>query len=180
MTPFEKVMEKSFAEYSSTAVAYLQFLHPRMRMAGYLGKAPAFVQVAKAPFDVDGYYLDSARFIACEIKETAERKHSLAIISPNKKGSGLQYHQLEALVNAHNAGALAVVVWNNGGDIGIVDGTRLRAAKAAMDTSLKAQAEGYPNTAKGSRSILFGNFTPVTLNGAGVPLWLPPAILGSV
>lgn len=172
-TEFEKTVEKSFAEYLTTGTAYLQFLHPRMRVGGFLGKVPAWIQVAKAPYDVDGYYLSGARYIACEIKENGEHHNSLKIIPPEKKGTGLQYHQLEALVNAHKAGAVACVLWNNGGEVGYLDGSRLAAAKSAMDTSLKAEKEGYPNTAKGSRSIPWGNFKPVKLNGVGVPLWLP-------
>lgn len=172
-TPFEKLMEKSFLEYSSTGVAFLKVLHPRMRVAGKLGNAPAWVQVAKAPFDIDGYYLDNARYIACEVKENGERKVSLPIIGPGKVGTGLQYHQLEALVAVHIARGLACVVWNNAGEIGYLDGTRLKAAKAAIDTSLKAEKEGYPGAKKGSRSILFGNFNPVQVNQTNIPLWLP-------
>lgn len=173
MTNFEKVMEKSFDEYLSSNTAFLQFLFPKMRMAGFLGKSPAFVQTEKAPYDVDGYYLDGGLHIACEIKETAEHHHALSIIAPQKRGSGLQYHQLEALVRAHKAKAVAVVIWNNGGDIGLLDGSRLASAKRAFDESLKAEKQGYPNALKGSRSILWGNFKPLKTNSRGVPLWLP-------
>lgn len=173
MTPFEKVMETSFAEYHTSKTAFLQFLSPRMRMAGYIGNQPGFVQVGKAPYDLDGFYLNGGLYIACEIKENGDRHESMKIIPPKKKGSGLQYHQLEALVYAYEAGAIACVVWNNAGEIGIIDGSRLKAAKSSIDTSLKAEKMGLPNQ-KGLRSILWGNFTPVKTNGKGVPLWLPP------
>jgi hypothetical protein len=192
MTEFEKTMEKSFAEYLSAGTAFLQILWPKMRCVGMGkdGKVPVFVQVAKAPYDIDGYFLannpdsvsrrraglesgPTCRYIACEVKENAKHHTSLAIIPPGKKGTGLQYHQLEALVRVHENNGLACVVWDNAGEIGYLDGSRLRAAKSAMDTSLKAQELGYPNTAKGSRSILWGNFIPVKLNQRGVPLWIP-------
>lgn len=180
MTEFEKVMEKSFAEYTTSKTAYLQFLYPKMRMAGYIGKAPGFVQCAKAPYDIDGYYMDgSARHIACEVKENADHHASLKIIMPEKRGTGLQYHQLEALVRAHESKCLACVVWSNGGEVGYLDGTRLKAAKQSVDASLKAEKMGLPNQ-KGMRSILWGNFTAVRINSKGVPLWLPENVQPTV
>lgn len=173
MTASEKTIASTFAEYHSANTATLLILYPKMRAAGFLGKAPAFVQVSKAPFDVAGFYHGSARFIACEIKENASRKVSLPIIGPDKRGTGLQYHQLEALVEAHKNGGFACVVWDNAGEWGILEGQRLTAAKSAYDASLKAEKQGYPNTHRGSRSILWGEFTPLKLNNKGMPLWLP-------
>lgn len=173
MTPFEKKVELSFIEYSTAKIAFLQFLFPKMRMAGYIGKSPGFVQVAKAPYDVDGYYIGTGRYIACEIKENADHHPSMRLIPPDKDGTGLQYHQLSALVAAHDAGGLAVLLWDNGGEVGILDGTRLAAAKSAIDTSIKAAKEGYPDGVKGLRSVPWGSFQPVKINGSGVPLWLP-------
>lgn len=172
MTDFEKAMEKSFGEYYTVGLARLQFVHPRMKVGGMRGNTPMFVQVAKAPYDLDGYFLKGARYIACEVKENGKHKTSLPIIAPLKKGTGLHYHQLEALVQVHESGGLACVVWDNAGEVGFLDGSRLKAAKAAMDTALKAKAEGYPETARGSRSILWGNFQSVGINGMGAPLWL--------
>lgn len=174
MTPFEKLIERSFVEYSTAKLAVLKFVYPKMRMTGeYIGKAPAFLQVGKGPYDLDGYYTGTGRYIACELKENGERHASMRIIPPDKKGTGLQYHQLQALVEAHEGKAFVCVLWDNAGEIGILDGTRLVAAKAAMDTSLKAQEKGFPDAARGSRSIPWGSFSPVKLNGDGVPLWLP-------
>jgi len=178
MTASEKLIEASFAEYLTAGSATLMILYPRMRAAGFVGKAPAWVQVAKAPFDVAGYYHRTARFIACEIKENKDSHTSLKIIAPEKKGTGLQYHQLEALVAVHNNGGLACVVWDNGGEWGFLDGVRLKHAKTAMDASLKAEKNGYPNASRGSRSILWGNFAPIKFTYGprtrkGVPLWLP-------
>ncbi len=172
MTPFEKTIQKSFDEYA--ARAYLMILHPQMRCVGTRGgKVPLWVQVAKAPFDIAGLYLDNGRYIAVELKENASRHTSLQIIGPGKKGTGLQYHQLEGLVTVHEAGGLALVLWDNAGEVGLIDGPRLKAAKSAYDTALKAAAAGYPNGARGVKSIPWGNFAPVTIGNGGTPLWLP-------
>jgi len=191
MTPSEKMIEASFDDYSSAGIASLFILFPKMRAAGFLGKSPAWVQVAKAPFDVAGYYHGTGRFIACEIKESAEPKVSLPIIGPGKKGTGLQYHQLEALVNVHKNGGLACVVWDNAGGWGYLDGARLKQAKSMYDYSLRAAEKGYPRAPRGSRSILWGEFRPLTVTaalggvlgrqggGKSFPLWLPQSALPS-
>lgn len=173
MTPFERQIEKSFAEYKSSRIACLMFLYPKMRMAGHLKNTPAFVQVAKSPYDISGYYYETGRYIACELKESSGRETSLPMIAPGKRGTGLQYHQLEALVDVHDAGGLACLVWNNGGEIGYLDGSRLKAAKSALDTSIEAERLGLPNATRGQRSILWGNFQLVHELPNGVPLWLP-------
>lgn len=172
MTNSEKLIEKSFDEYRTSGTAQLFIMYPKMRAAGMLRNIPAWIQVAKAPFDVAGYYMKYGRFIGVEIKENADRRTSLKIIPPDKKGTGLQYHQLEALVNVHLAGGLAGVVWDNGGEWLWIDGSRLKAAKARMDQSLRAEKLGYPNE-RGARSIVVGEFAPVKTNGVGIPLWLP-------
>lgn len=173
MTPFEKVMEKSFLEYRTSNTAFLQILYPAMRVGGTLGNMPAYIPVGKAPYDIDGFYFKTARYIACEVKESAKHESTMRVVPPDKKGTGLKYHQLEALVLVHENGGLACVVYNNGGEVGYLDGSRLKAAKAAIDTSLKAEAQGYPDAARGKRSIPWGDFQPVKSTGAGIPLWLP-------
>lgn len=172
MTAFEKLIQKTFDDYANAA--YLMILHPQMKCVGTRdGKVPLWVQVAKAPFDLAGFYLDNGRYIAVELKENAKRHSSLQIIGPGKKGTGLQYHQLEGLVTVHNAGGLAYVLWENAGEVGVVDGARLKAAKTGYDTALRAAAAGYPNGARGVKSIQWGNFKPVKLDQRGHPLWLP-------
>lgn len=172
MTNSEKMIEKSFDEYQSVGIARLMILFPKMRPAGKLGKMPAYVPVAKAPYDVAGYYYNTARFIAAEIKENQEHASSMPIIHPDKKGTGLQYHQLAALVEAHENGAYVTVLWDNGGEWLQIDGIRLKQAKSAYDLSMKAEEKGMPN-AKGVRSIPAGHFSPIKLSINSIPLWLP-------
>lgn len=181
MNQFERLIEKTFQNYRDVKRAGLVFLHPPMRIAGMLGRVPCFVQAGKAPFDVAGMYYDQAgTVIGAELKETREHETSLPIVGPNKKGNGLQYHQLESLVTVHEQGGVALVVWSNGGEIGVLPGEEIALAKLQYDTSLKAEKQGK-SYAKGSRSILWGRFQVVPYGHDDLPLWLPksPACLKS-
>lgn len=174
MTGSEKMVEATFEEYRTAGIATLLFLYPKMRPAGRLGKLPAYIPAGKAPYDVAGYRHGSARMIAVEIKENSEQHTSLQIIGPGKKGTGLQWHQLESLVELHNAGGEAYVLWDNAGEWGILDGVRLKQAHAIYVQSLKAEAKGYPNAkTTGTRSIKWGEFKPVKTDDQGRPLYLP-------
>jgi hypothetical protein len=173
MTESEKTVEKSFDEYRSMGLAELNFVFPRMRPCGKSGTGMLlWVQVAKAPFDVAGYMMEGGKTVACEIKENSERTTAMTIVDAGKKGTGLQYHQLAALVAVHKAGGYACVVWDNGGEWGLLDGQRLTHAKAAFDTAKKAKEEGYPRASRGSFSILWGNFQRISFTPKGVPIWL--------
>lgn len=67
----------------------------------------------KAPFDFYGM-MRGGRFIGMEAKHNDEPKTSLPIVAPKRDGSGLQYHQLQSLVDVANDGGMARIVWNNG------------------------------------------------------------------
>jgi hypothetical protein len=112
--------------------------------------------------------------IGAELKETAKREQSLSIVAPEKKGSGLQYHQLEGLVNLHRAGGIALLVWSNAGEIGVINGPALEGIKIAYDISLKAEAM-KKTVMKGVRSIRWEMFKPVKYGPDTKPLWLPKA-----
>jgi hypothetical protein len=173
MNGFEKLIGNTFQAYRDSRVASLIFLHPAMRVAGMMGRVPCFVQTGKAPFDLAGMYYDAGgTVIAAELKETATHDHSLPIIGPGKKGSGLQYHQLEALVDVHLGGGVALLVYSNAGEIGILRGDALHLALVQYQTSMKTEAAGR-TPAKGSRSILWGLFEPVKYGHKNQPLWLP-------
>jgi penicillin-binding protein-related factor A (putative recombinase) len=173
MNQFEKQIGETFQTYRDAKLANLFFLNPPMRIAGMHGRVPCFVQAGKAPYDVAGFYYDrNATSIGVELKETTEHEHSLSIVGPDKKGSGLQYHQLEALVNLHYQGGIALLVWSNGGEIGWADGNTLVLAKLQYDTSLKAEAM-KKTPAKGSRSIQWAMFRTVKYGLKDMPLWLP-------
>lgn len=175
MNEFEREIGKTFQAYRDARIANMVFLHPPMRAAGQMGKVPCFIQSGKAPFDIGGFFYDkAATVIGVELKQTADHEHSLPIVHPEKKGNGLQYHQLSALVDVHEANGLAVVLWNNGGEIGYLPGNVIQLAKIQYDASLKAERAGKELT-KGSRSILWGHFKLVKPGHEGAPLWLPPS-----
>lgn len=175
MNEFEKEIGKTFQSYRDARIASMVFLNPPMRVAGMMGKAPCFVQSGKAPFDIGGFFYDRfGTVIGAELKQTSTHNHSLSIVGPDKKGDGLQYHQLTALVDVISAGGLALVLWNNGGEIGYLPADALRLAKIQYDTSMKAEKAGK-ELVKGSRSILWGHFKLVKTGHEGMPLWLPPS-----
>ena len=165
---FETTIGKTFAGYEAAGVATLRFLYPSMRCVGMKGRMPVFVPALKAPYDLGGYYHGSGVFVGCELKETRDRHHTLPLIGPGKDGTGLQYHQLESLVNLHAEGGVALLCYDNGGEIGLLGGQALTLAKIALDAALKSR-----NPAKGSKSIPWGRFQPVKLGHNAVPLWLP-------
>jgi hypothetical protein len=165
---FEKTIGKTFEGYEAAGVATLRFLYPSMRCVGTKGPMPVFVPAEKAPYDLGGYYHGSGLCIGCELKETRDREHSLPLVSPGKEGNGLQYHQLEELVQLHQEGGVAILVYNNGGEIGRLGGQALTQAKIGLDAANKSR-----NPAKGAKSIPWGRFQPVKLGHNAVPLWLP-------
>lgn len=173
MNDFEKLIGKTFQGYRDAGIADLVFLHPPMRVMTIIRKVPCYVQAGKAPFDVAGIYYDSCGTgLGVELKETKDHEHSLPIVGPGKKGNGLQYHQLESLVAVHNAGGVALVVYSNGGEIGILPGDTLAVAKLQYDASLKVEQAGK-TPARGARSILWGLFKPIKYGHNDLPLWLP-------
>jgi len=173
MNQFERDIETTFQPYRDANIAGLIFLHPPMRAAGMMGRVPCFIQSGKAPFDVAGIYYDKAgTSIGAELKQTKDHEASLPIVHPKKKGDGLQYHQMSALVDVHKAGGVALVLWNNGGEIGVLTGQDIHLAKVQYDVSMKAEDSGK-TPAKGSRSIPWGRFKLVKYGHKGMPLWLP-------
>lgn len=174
MNHFEKLIDGTFKSYRDTKIASLVFLHAPMRIAGMMRTVPCFIQSGKAPFDVGGFFYDKfGTVIGAELKETQDHETSLPIVGPDKKGNGLQYHQLSALVDVHQAGGLALVLWSNGGEVGVLTGDAIAVAKLQYDTSMKVEAIGK-SFAKGSRSILWGHFKLVKYGVDDKPLWLPP------
>ncbi len=173
MNAFEKLIGSTFQQYRNGKVANMVFLHPPMRVAGMMGRVPCFIQAGKAPFDLAGVYYDRCgTSIGVELKESKDHEYSLPIVGPGKKGNGLQYHQLEALVDVHEAGGVAMLLYSNGGEIGQLGGDQLVLAKVQYDASLKAEAN-KGHVAKGSRSIPWGWFRPVKYGHNDLPLWLP-------
>lgn len=172
---FEKRIGETLQAYRDARVANIIFIHPPMRPVGMMGHVPCFVQSGKAPFDMAGIYYDgTGTGIGVELKESSAHENMLSIVGPDKKGSGIQYHQLAGLVDVHTAGGVALLLWDNGGEVGILDGEQLHLTKVQYDASLKAEA-GKKTPARGSRSILWGRFDLVKQGHKGSLLWLPPS-----
>lgn len=169
---FEKLIGKTFQAYRDAKVAHLVFMHPPMRPAFFHGGVPCFIQSGKAPYDVIGFYYDgTATSIGAELKETKEHESSLPIVGEDKKGNGLQQHQLEGLVNLHEQGGAAFLVWENAGEVGILRGERLSVVNQAFQTARRVEKFGKTPT-KGSKSIPWGWFEQIK-QGVNGPLWLP-------
>lgn len=169
MNEFEKEIAATFQAYRDTRTAHLYILHPPMRIAGFLGHAPCHVLAGKAPYDIAGFYYDGCgTSVGAELKQTAEHENRLPIVPPDSDGSGLQYHQLVGLVGLHKAGGVALLLWNNGGQIGVLRGPELATTLIGYEASLKAK-----QPARGSKSILWGLFRPIKTGVDGRPVWLP-------
>lgn len=132
------------------------------------GRVPCWVQVQKAPYDVMGYYHKTGATIGAELKETRDPKTSLPIVAPGSDSKGLEYHQLEGLVDLHENGGTALLLWSNAGQIGRLDGKDLAAIKDDYDVVLKAR-----NPPRGGKSIPWDRFREVKTGHGGIPLWLP-------
>lgn len=174
MNAFEKQIAQTFETYKTEGIAVLYFLYPPMRPAGRLGPMPCYVPTknGKAPYDVTGYFMGHpAVAIGAELKETRDHDNRLPIVGPDKSGNGLQYHQLTGLVDLYNAGGHAMLLWNNGGQVGRIDGSALATVLLDYDSSLKAEKAGK-EIAKGSRSIVWDRFKKVDET-----YWLPQAPL---
>lgn len=173
MNEFEKQIGLTFQKYRDKKIAHLYFLYPPMRIAGMHGHMPCYIATGKAPYDTAGFYYDKCgSSIGVELKQTKDHEGRLPIVAPKAKGNGLQYHQLEALVTMHKGGGTALLLYNNGGEVGRLTGENLEVIKVTYDASLKAEA-AKKEVAKGSRSIAWAMFEPVAQDDDGDPLWLP-------
>lgn len=116
---FERLIETTFQFYDGRNLARLAMMPVPTRQVGSRNGQPILVRTGAAPFDVYGYLVADGRMVGAELKSTV-RKVSLPIIGPERTGSGLQFHQLDALANLAQAGGIARLVWCNGGGIGVL------------------------------------------------------------
>jgi hypothetical protein len=130
--------------------------------------APLYIPKRKAPFDIYGYrplMMDGkmrAIFVGAELKSTGEHMSRMPIIGPEHRGSGLQYHQLVALALLASNGGEAYLLWDNGGEYGLLDGQALIVAKSLYDTTLRARSDP-----EGRRSIPWERFRVVNFDTVG-------------
>ena len=111
---FEKKLEGTFESLClQEDVAFLAGM-PVPTAPIMVGRRMYRVLKGKAPFDYYGM-VKGGRFIGMEAKHNDEVKKSLPIIGPLKKGTGLQFHQLEALAAVAKNDGIARIAWSNGG-----------------------------------------------------------------
>jgi len=171
---FEKEIERSFEGYSRGHVARLDFMPTPVRQIGMRDGVPMYVRTGKAPFDVYGYRLRDAVMIGAELKANSHPQTSLALVGPEASGSGVQFHQLDALAGLAQAGGMARLVWDNGGEILVLTSAGIVTAWQAFTQALTSERSN--RTAQpGAKSIKPENFTPVdytNLNGIIAVDWL--------
>lgn len=193
---FEQNIERSFAGYAHAEIAYLDRMPVPMTPCGRRGAhgEPLYIPKGKAPFDIYGYapvrvlpwrkeyrfdpkqttlalpvggWGNLPVFVGAELKATNERSNSLPIVHPNGDGSGLEYHQLDALALVARMGGFARVVWDNGGDYGILREDKIVAVHATYEHSLATERQGKGKGARGSRSIPWSLFEPIEYANVG-------------
>ncbi len=156
---FEKLIETSFDGYANAGLANLARMPIPTKVVGQRKGMLIFVQCGKAPFDIYGFTMAEARFIGAELK-AGSRQESMAIVSPNVGGSGLKLHQLDALAEVAQAGGVARLVWDNGGDFGILTNSDIVLARDTFLHALTSESSGR-KPQRGAKSIKWERFTPV-------------------
>ena len=170
---FEKDVSVSMDAYRETKIAFLDFLPPPIRpvvwQKAHKGSAPLFTLVGQAPFDVHGY-LSNGIMIGVELKATQKHHDRIKIVSPVTKGSGVQYHQLDALAHLSRHGGIAGIVWSNGGEVGVMNGQKIVAALNEYEASMKGGGK------RGSKSLEWSAFEEPRYHAFGGAItydWLP-------
>ena len=168
---FEKRIEATFPFYAKAHIARLAAMPLPTRPVGLRDGRPAFTITGKPPFDVYGYLVAGGRMVGAELK-SSQRATRLPIVPPGSKGNGLQFHQLDALAGLAQAGGLARVVWDNGGELGVLLGSEIINVWRVYEHVLKSQASGK-DVAPGARSIEWDKFVQPGSTEIAVPVdWL--------
>jgi hypothetical protein len=110
----------------------------------------------------------SAVFVGAELKTSDEPgRRTLPIVKAGNHGKGVAQHQLEALALVAKMGGHARIVWNNGGQVGVLENARIIHHQLIYEQSLASELRGKGMGAKGSRSIPWEAFKPVPLESVG-------------
>jgi len=125
---FEKELDHTFDSLMrSEGVAFLaRMSEPTAPMC--IHGRHARVLCGQAPYDFFGM-LKGGKHIAMEAKHNDKRKASLPIIGEKRKGSGLQWHQLQALATVAEHGGIARIVWDNGGVVMAIGNDKIMAVQ---------------------------------------------------
>ena len=168
---FEAEVEATFPAYRAGGFAHLMRMPvPTVPTGTQTKHGPVMRLSGSAPFDVVGYTLDTGKMIGAELKESARTKTSLRIVGPGLSGSGVQWHQLEALYGLHYAGGHAYLLWSNGGLVGRIAGDELAEAYERAERAFSGRSEKV-----GQKSIPFKDLTRVAwteISGSPTLDWL--------
>jgi hypothetical protein len=128
----------------------------------------------RAAYDFFGYRGKDSKFIGIELKSCADHSPSLKIREDGDHGDGLLYHQLSALEQVARKGGIALLMWCNGGAVGVLSGEQIIVAKQRFDLSIARKARGQSEEL-GSRSIKWELFKLVdfeNVGGSNIMHWL--------
>ena len=170
---FEKLIGLSFDGYAAASLARFDFMPTPTKVIGSRNGRLVLVQCGKPSFDIYGYTIANATFIGAELKSSG-RKTSLPIVNPKNHGGGLQLHQISALASVAQSGGIARIVWENGGDIGILTNDDIILAADVYMHAMATENSGR-KPKSGTKSIEWEKFTPViyeSFGGVIAPEWL--------
>lgn len=155
---FESTIGKDFPEYEGLGLAVLGFMPTPMAPCGVhpVRKHIIYRPKSKPPFDVYGYHLTTGIFIGAELKES-KRAASIPIVGEKKKGNGVQFHQLDALTKLALNSGIAKLVWNNGGEVGVLHESEIINAWNGFIHAARSEESGK-QPERGAKSIQWSMF----------------------
>ena len=160
LNAFERLIQDTFQSYREAGIAIMATLPVPMRPSGARNPqgAPYWLPAGNSPFDVYGWVMHSGVFIGAELKST-HRRTSLAIRPPGKKGSGVYWHQLDALKNLASCGGWARLLWCNDGEIRVMTNEGIVNAWMSASTAI-VHIKNDRKPEKGLLSIRWQDFEP--------------------
>jgi penicillin-binding protein-related factor A (putative recombinase) len=167
---FEDVLKASFKPYYELGIATLKMMPLPTEAVGTNRGRLLRVTIGKGPFDIYGYRMRDGVFIGAEAKSSG-RRPSLPIVGPDKKGDGLQYHQLLALANVAKAGGVARIAWENGGEYGVLSNEHILTAFDVYSQAMTSEARGK-DVRTGAKSIRWELFEVVDYTTAKQKVFL--------
>jgi hypothetical protein len=157
---FEGEFIASCIAYAEQNIAFVEELPLPTVPAGMLRRVRG-----KSAYDYFGYTA-SGKFIAIELKSNAEHTQSLKIREMDDHGDGIQYHQLAALDQVARKGGIALIIWSNGGAVGVLGPEQIMVIKGIFDTSVARKRAGKDEEI-GTKSVKWGKFRPVNMEKVG-------------
>lgn len=156
---FEKDIEATFDGYAKGHIARMGRMPVPTRIVGTRNGQPILGYAGRPPFDVYGFLVADGRMIGAELKKS-QRQPRLPLVHPTSRGDGVLFHQIDALAALAQAGGIARIVWNNGGEVGVLTNAEIITALDIFEHALKSQGSGK-DVPRGSKSIAWERFQAV-------------------